>query len=97
MKRDCTDSDHGREIEHHLDLWIRTGIGGFHAAISLALLLLAALLIVIEAVRYPQPPTLLVFVGLVSLMLLLCVRVLRQFRRNPHHVHPTDARQHAAY
>jgi len=83
IKRDCTDSNQGREIEHNLDLWVRTGIGGFHAGISLALLLLAALLILIEAMRYPQPPALLIFIGLVSLVLLLCVRALREFRRLP--------------
>src|SRR5690348_12710483 len=35
IKGDCTDSDQGREIEHRLDLWIRTGIDRFHKGISL--------------------------------------------------------------
>jgi hypothetical protein len=82
IKRDCTDSNQGREIEHHLDLWIRTGIGRFHAGISLALLLLAALLLVIEAVRYPQPHNLLLTAGPLAPITLLCLSAFRQLCRD---------------
>jgi len=53
-KVDCTDSDSGREIEHHLDLWMRTGLRQFHRALSLTLIVLAGLLLIIEAARYPE-------------------------------------------
>jgi hypothetical protein len=53
-KTDCTDSDAGREIEHRLDLWLQTGVSQFHRGLSLALVSLAGLLLVVEAVRYPE-------------------------------------------
>jgi hypothetical protein len=53
-KKDCTDSDFGREIEHHLDLWLRTGLRQFHRGLSFALIVLAGLLLVTEATRYPE-------------------------------------------
>lgn len=51
-KKDCTDSDSGREIEHNLDIWLQTGLRQFHRGLSLALIVLAGLLLVIEAARY---------------------------------------------
>lgn len=56
IKTNCTDSETGREIEHHLDSWLTSEIRRFHNGISLALLTLAALLLGIEAVRFPHPP-----------------------------------------
>ena len=53
-KNDCTDSDTGREIEHRLDLWLETGLSQFHRGLSLALVGLAGLLLIVEAVRYPE-------------------------------------------
>jgi len=53
-KVDCTDSDSGREIEHHLDLWMRTGLRQFHRGLSLTLIVLAGLLLIIEVARYPE-------------------------------------------
>lgn len=53
-KKDCTNSDTGREIEHHLDLWVRTGLHHFHRGLSFALIVLAASLLIVEAVRYPE-------------------------------------------
>jgi hypothetical protein len=38
-----------------MDSWLLTEVGRFHRAISLALLFLATLLLVIEAIRYRQP------------------------------------------
>ena len=53
-KTDCTDSEIGREIERQLDLWLRTGLSQFHRGLSLALVVLAALLLIVEALRYPE-------------------------------------------
>ncbi len=52
VKAHCTDSDHGREIEIPLDPWLSTEIGRFHRGMSLALLLLAALITAVEFLRH---------------------------------------------
>lgn len=52
FKMNCTDSDTGREIERRLDSWIQSELQRFHRGISLALMFLAALILVIEMVRY---------------------------------------------
>jgi hypothetical protein len=54
-KSDCTDSDEGREVECRLDLWLQTGLRHFHRGISVALIVLAALILLVEAVRFAQP------------------------------------------
>lgn len=54
-KNECTDSDDGREVEHRLDLWLQTGLRHFHRGISLALIVLAAVILLAEAVRFTQP------------------------------------------
>jgi len=56
IKTECTDSHSGREIEREMDSWLRSEIGRFHRGISLTLLALAALLLGVEVVRFPQPP-----------------------------------------
>jgi len=59
-KIDCTDSDEGREIEQRVDSWVQSEIHRFHRGISLALLLLAGLILVAEVVRYNHPRDLIV-------------------------------------
>jgi len=54
-KKECTDSDDGREVEHRLDLWLQTGLRHFHRGISLALIVLAAVILLAEAARFAQP------------------------------------------
>src|SRR5438270_11351436 len=56
-KSDCTDSDDGREVEHRLDLWLQTGLSHFHRGISLALIVLAAIILLVEVVRFVRPAT----------------------------------------
>ena len=51
-KKDCTDSDTGRELESRMDAWLESELRRFHRAISLALLLLAAIFLVAEMFRY---------------------------------------------
>ncbi|HUX11352.1 MAG TPA: hypothetical protein VMW51_11970 [Terriglobia bacterium] len=53
-KIDCTDSDEGREIEHRVDAWVQSEIHHFHRGISLALMLLAGMILVAELLRYNQ-------------------------------------------
>src|SRR5215472_11265585 len=51
-KKDCTDSDTGRELESRMDAWLESELRRFHRGISLALLLLAATFLVVEMFRY---------------------------------------------
>lgn len=48
LKTNCTDSDDGRKLDHHLDSWLRSEVRRFHRGISLALLLLAGLILTVE-------------------------------------------------
>lgn len=52
IKARCTDSDTGREISVSLDPWLSSAMGRFHRGISLALLVLAGLIIAIELLRH---------------------------------------------
>jgi hypothetical protein len=51
-KTDCTDSDEGRQIEWRVDTWVQSEIHHFHRGISLALLLLAALILAFQLMWY---------------------------------------------
>jgi len=64
LKLNCTDSNEGRLIEHRLDSWVESELRRFHRGISLVLLFLAALLLGVEAVRFPAPRDLLALVSL---------------------------------
>lgn len=48
VKGDCTDSHHGRVLESRLDAWLQSELNRFHRGISLALLLLALLILAAE-------------------------------------------------
>ena len=50
-KQDCTDSDDGRVLESRLDAWVQSELRRFHRGISLALLLLAAIILAAEMMR----------------------------------------------
>jgi len=52
LKKNCTDSDEGRLLERRLDSWLESELRWFHRGISLALLLLATIILVAEAVRH---------------------------------------------
>lgn len=51
-KKDCTDSDNGRELESRLDSWIESELRRFHRGMSLSLFLLATVILAGEMVRY---------------------------------------------
>ncbi|MGH7993015.1 MAG: hypothetical protein ACREDQ_05830 [Limisphaerales bacterium] len=51
-KKDCTDSDHGRELESRLDAWVQSELRRFHRGISLALFLLATIILAAEMMRH---------------------------------------------
>lgn len=79
IKGNCTDSDQGREIEHHIDSWLQSEIRRFHRGLSLALLLLAGLILAVEIVRYNRPKELLVLVSLLSPISAVGMRLLSGF------------------
>jgi hypothetical protein len=54
-KKDCTDSDDGRELESRLDAWLQSELRRFHRGISLALLLLATIILAAEMMEYRAP------------------------------------------
>jgi hypothetical protein len=51
-KHRCTDSDHGREIVRPLDPWPHSEAGRFHRTLALLLVVLAVLILTVEAVRH---------------------------------------------
>ncbi len=51
-KKDCTDSSAGRVLESRLDAWLQSELNRFHRGISLALLLLAVLILAAEMFEY---------------------------------------------
>jgi hypothetical protein len=78
-KPDCTDSDQGREILHSSASWIETQAGRFHRGLSLALLFLAALVLVVEMIRCPASPELLLPGGVLLLVAARARRLIRAF------------------
>jgi len=55
LKVNCTDSDDGRQLESRLDTWVESELRRFHRGLSLALLLLAAIILVAESVHHAEP------------------------------------------
>ena len=84
----CTDSDEGRQIEHHLDSWLKSELRRFHRGLSLLLLLLAGLLLAFEMRGTDTRGDWLVLWALVVPILLLGGRLLSEFlateRKQPH-------------
>mgnify|MGYP001792232079 CR=1 FL=1 len=60
LKKNCTESNQGRALESRLDSWLESELRRFHRGISLALLLLATVILVAEAVRHAEPRELLI-------------------------------------
>ena len=54
-KSDCTDSDEGREVVRAMDPWPHSEAGRFHRGISLAVALIAGLILAAEALRNHAP------------------------------------------
>jgi hypothetical protein len=50
-KTECTDSDEGREVVRAMDPWPHSEAGRFHRGISLAVALIAGLIVAAEAIR----------------------------------------------
>jgi hypothetical protein len=64
LKKNCTDSNEGRVLESCLDPWLESELRRFHRGVSLALLLLATIILLAETVRNPEPRELIIVGGL---------------------------------
>jgi hypothetical protein len=75
LKKNCTDSNNGRLLKSPLDSWIESELRRFHRGISLALLLLATVILVAVLARHAEPRemfivgSLLIPVGIAETML----------------------------
>ncbi|HKO21944.1 MAG TPA: hypothetical protein VJX91_04760 [Candidatus Eisenbacteria bacterium] len=80
IKHHCTDSDEGRELIHPLDAWPRSEMARFQRALSLSLIVLAALFCAIEAVRQAGVPVRVFFLCGVSVGFVLARRELGRLK-----------------
>ena len=80
MKSLCTDSDTGRELSVSIDPWLSSAIGRFHRGMSLALLVLAGMIMTIELWRHGHGPERWMLAAVVTVLSLLAVNVARGLR-----------------
>ena len=83
-KPDCTDSDEGREILHSAEPWIESQAGRFHRGLSLALLLLAAFILIVEMFRHPVSPDFWFLVCVLALVMARGLRLAHEVVVRPH-------------
>jgi hypothetical protein len=79
LKPLCTDSPHGREIEHQPDAWFGSELARFHRGMSLTLLLLASAWLVAEMFRHREPHELLLLGGVLVPITLRGAQLLSAF------------------
>jgi hypothetical protein len=72
----CTNSDHGRELEHNPNSWLESEVQRFHRGISLAILVLAASLLTFEMIRHQRATDLLALSGCLAVVAVLTTRLL---------------------
>lgn len=82
-KKNCTDSDNGREIRRSLAPWPHSEVGRFHRGLSLTLILLAGLVLAVEALRHQQPAELLTLSILFVAVMVMGRHMLAAFRASP--------------
>ena len=82
-KKNCTDSDSGREIRRSRLPWPHSEVGRFHRGLSLTLVLLAGLIILVEAPRHHQPAELIVLGALLAAVTAVGRYMLAAFRASP--------------
>jgi len=82
VKSDCTTSPHGREVVRAIAPWPHSEAGRFHRGVSLVLVGLAALMLVVVAVRHPVQSTLVLLLP-TGLAAMLGHRFSAHFRDTP--------------
>ena len=83
VKADCTDSDDGREVVRPMDPWPHSEAGRFHRGISLAVALIAAPILTVEALRNHAPMELAVLGAAFLMAALTAWRLHAAFRATP--------------
>jgi hypothetical protein len=82
-KTECTDSDEGREVVRAMDPWPHSEAGRFHRGISLAVTLVAGLILAAEILRHHAPSEVAVL-GVTLVVVALAVwRLHAAFRASP--------------
>ena len=82
-KADCTDSDDGREVVRAMDPWPHSEAGRFHRGISLAVALIAGLILAAEATRNHAPLELAVLGAILFVVALAAWHLHAAFRATP--------------
>jgi hypothetical protein len=82
-KTECTDSDEGREVVRAIDPWPHSEAGRFHRGISLAVALIAGLILAAEATRNHAPLELAVLGAVLAVVALAAWHLHAAFRATP--------------
>ena len=82
-KADCTDSDEGREVVRAMDPWPHSEAGRFHRDISLAVALIAGLILAAETVRNHASLELVVLGVMLAVVALVAWHLHAAFRATP--------------
>ena len=82
-KAECTDSDEGREIVRAMDPWPHSEAGRFHRGISLAVALIAGLILAAESTRNHAPLELAVLGAMLAAVMLVAWYLHAAFRATP--------------
>jgi len=82
-KAECTDSDSGREVVRAMDPWPHSEAGRFHRGISLAVALIAGLILAAEAYRNHAPLELAVLGAMLVVVALASWHLHSAFRATP--------------
>jgi hypothetical protein len=82
-KSECTDSDDGREIVRPMDPWPHSEAGRFHRGISLAVALIAGVILAAEALRNHAPLELAILGVVLVVVALMAWHLHSAFRATP--------------
>jgi hypothetical protein len=82
-KTDCTDSDEGREVVRAMDPWPHSEAGRFHRGISLAVAVIAGLILAAETVRNHASLELVVLGVMLAVVALVAWHLHAAFRATP--------------
>jgi hypothetical protein len=84
-KAACTDSNHGREIERRDLNTVEYGMKRFHHAISITLLVLASLILGVEAIRDSGLYHRIILIAVLMMFCLIVQRLFAKLLPNPGH------------
>jgi hypothetical protein len=79
IKTECTDSNTGRTVERRLDSWLDSELRRFHIGISLALLVLAASILIIELLLHEHEGDRVILAGALAIVGVPGLRIAHSF------------------